>query len=386
MQVLKRATRRRAGIAAAVMMAGGLAGTVLMTGTALADTPAVTAPAATSTAVTGASQFTESWGTLGLQVDVSVTNTSNGAGGTATTAPTGTFKVSDGSSTCSGTLTTGSGLTSTGSCHFDGVTPQTYNLVAGYTPADATFSGSVSASFPFTVTSALSAPQWTADNPPLSATSGSEYAYDFQANGNPPATYSLCGCGTNWLSINPATGEVYGKVPYGITSFTYRVTASNSQGSISHWVAVQVSGGRHFSSVSTQLSCPTWLVTGERGTCTLYVTNDGWSQSNNVDAQITLPSQLRADYCNSRWGYSWGWGCSISGNVASEDLGTLNPGETREMSVTFTAGTPSWIWGYHQQRPDHVTVIGSASENNGWGWYQRNSYSDAHITIYPRWW
>jgi hypothetical protein len=381
MHVLKRATgRRRAGIAAAMMVTGGLAGTMLLTpGTALAQTPV-----STTTAITGTHQYAESSGT-GLQVDVAVTATSG------TAAPAGDFAVSDGASKCYGTLTLpASGLTSYGSCDFNGLAAGPYNLVAGFDGATG-FVGSVSANYPVTVTAVGSAPQWTADNPPLSATSGHEYSYDFQASGG--ASYSLGSGSAGWLSINTSNGDVYGTVPSGIHSFGYQVIASNSEGTIdTQWFTVSVNSGRHYSDLSTRLACPTWVTTGQHGVCTLYVTNDGWQQSNNVDAQVALPSQLQADRCTTGWTYTpgqgWGWGsgCSISGNVASEDIGNLNPGQTKELSVVFTVERPGWIWGWHRQRPEHVWVVGSASEYNSYGWYQRASYTAARVTIYPRWW
>jgi len=338
--------------------------------------------ATTTTSVT-ATQFQESWGGAGLAVTVTVT-----AAAGSTAAPTGGFTVTDGSKQCGNQLTVpASGLTSTGTCNLNDLSPATYALVATY-GGDSASAGSSSAKSPVTVTRPTNlAPSWTADSPPSSATSGQGYYYQFQASGTPAVDYTLCGCSANWLSIN-ANGQLYGKVPYGISSFSYEVIASNTAGTIYSKVTVWVSGGHQYSDVSTQLSCTSHVSAGRNGTCTLYVTNDGWQQSSDVNAQIALPKQLRADYCNSGW-WGWGYGCSISGNVASESLGTLNAGQTKQFTVTFTAGRPgwNWSWGWNSHRPETVTVTGSASTNNGWGWYQRNSYSTAHVTIYPqRWW
>jgi len=73
---------------------------------------------------------------------------------------------------------------------------------------------------------ASSAPAFTADSPPVTATAGSEYSYAFVAGGTPTATYSLAGA-PSWLTINSASGVVSGVPPAGITSFAYSVLAAN---------------------------------------------------------------------------------------------------------------------------------------------------------------
>ena len=88
---------------------------------------------------------------------------------------------------------------------------------------------------PFTVTTD-SAPYFIVSSPPTVAGYSASYQYDFQAVGFPDApTYSLASSPTppGWLSINASTGEVSGTEPgTGESSFTYAVTATNSQGSI----------------------------------------------------------------------------------------------------------------------------------------------------------
>lgn len=70
-------------------------------------------------------------------------------------------------------------------------------------------------------------PAFTEDSPPLSTLAGTPYSAIFFATGVP--AYSLTGA-PSWLSITPF-GAVTGTPPDGTTSFTYSVTASNTDGS-----------------------------------------------------------------------------------------------------------------------------------------------------------
>jgi hypothetical protein len=111
----------------------------------------------------------------------------------------------------------------------------TSGVVTGTPPAGTTsFSYSVVASSgispdvtvgPFTV-SVTSAPDFTSDSAPTSASVGHAYSYTFAASGNPPPTYSLVRAPA-WLSINPRSGQVSGTPPGATTSFSYSVDASN---------------------------------------------------------------------------------------------------------------------------------------------------------------
>ncbi len=74
-----------------------------------------------------------------------------------------------------------------------------------------------------------SPPQFTQDSPPTSVNAGSTFDYQFVARGLPAPTYALSGAPA-WLSIDPNTGEVSGSVPSDIASFSFAVTATNSQG------------------------------------------------------------------------------------------------------------------------------------------------------------
>jgi hypothetical protein len=315
------ASRRTAGIAAGLILTGGVVGGVLLApGAAYADT-------GTTVAITSASP---SFG--GVTVSVSVT------GGTE---PLGTFSVSGAGNGCTGNLSgggvfgggmfgnpgggdgNGGGMfgkpgggdgSGSGSCTIDGVGPGTYSLTASYDGA--------------TGTGSVTVPQnnyGSADASPFTVSSQND---------------------------------------------VYRHRQHHNE----------------FADLSTSLSCTSPVHTGQRGQCTLDVANDGYGSAPDVTAQITLPYQLRADYC----GYYDG--CSISGNTASEDLGALDAGQTRELTVTFTADNGYTLWGRHHGRTFTVQVDGSASSYGNFGTYsyhgQRDSSSTAYVTVIPRgfWW
>jgi hypothetical protein len=140
-------------------------------------------------------------------------------------------------------------------------------------------------------------------------------------------------------------------------------------------------GHNGYADIATYLSCPSSVYIGETGKCTLYVTNKGGTYAQDVTAEINLPSQLRADNC----GYFYG--CHISNNTAVENLGSLNRGQTKELSVTFTAKTGLSLWGWHQGHRFEVKVVGSANSNGGFTYYGNQSSSTAYVTIVPtgRW-
>jgi Domain of unknown function DUF11 len=381
--------RRSAGVAAGVILTGGLVGGVLLA-------PAAAYAGTAAISITSASP---SFG--GVTVSVSVT------GGTQ---PLGTFSVSGAGSGCTGNLSGGGGGmfggpgggngSGTGSCTIHGVAPGTYALTASYDGA--TGAGSVTVPAPGPTQNPTqgpwqggNAPVWSSDSPSTSVDSQS-YSYGFQASGSP--TYSLVGA-PYWLSIDASSGMVSGTIPGGTTSFTYAVQAQNNYGSVNagpFTVSFQQNFYRHrqhhneFANLSTSLSCTSPVHTGQRGNCTLDVTNDGYNSASDVTAQITLPYQLRANYCGyTNW---FGYGCSISGNTASENLGTLGAGQTRELTVTFTADSGYTLWGRHHGRTFTVQVDGSASSYGNLGTYsyygQRESSSTAYVTVIPRgfWW
>lgn len=367
---------RLAGTAAAVVLAGGLAGTALTAGTAFAGP--MQSPTSTSIYTTSPT-YTSSGTTLAVTVHVW---TPSGA----PLAPSGNVVVSDGDTTCKIALTLpASGLTSSATCDFTGLTAGNYGLVATYNPSDSQFAGSNSgtADWVYVASSTNYAPQWTADSPSLNSHVGADYSYTFAASGTPAPTYALVDA-PSWLSINASTGVVSGTVPWGTGGgFSYSVAASNSVGTITAGpFGVSVGrGGYHHSDLSTSLNCPSSVSLRGQGTCTLYVTDNSWGHDRGVTATIYLPWELRAVSCDKGGstgvGHPWGWSsCSLNGNVVKASLGNLYPGETESLAVSFKAGLNSWGWQHsHGAR---VTVLGQATDTTG------VSSSSAKINIYPR--
>ena len=72
------------------------------------------------------------------------------------------------------------------------------------------------------------APTWAADSPPLSAPDAVPYSYQFVAEGSPDPTYTLDPASPAWLAVDPDTGIVTGTPPVGTTTFSYGVTAGNT--------------------------------------------------------------------------------------------------------------------------------------------------------------
>jgi hypothetical protein len=367
------ATRRTAGLAAGVILTGGLVGGVL-----LAPGTAYAAEATTTTM----SVTQQAWGSGGATLDVTVSVAPTGATGPVTVSGAG------------GGCHTYVGMSGTSSCDIPGVAAGAYTLTAAY-QGSAAFSPST-VSQPVTVVGApaptpavTSAPVFVADSPPLTATAGQAYSYTFQANGSPAPSYALS-VNPGWLQINSATGAMWGTVPNGTSSFSYSVVASNGIGTGvlagPFTVYVRPGYGYGYVNIHTSLSCTRYVFTGQRGYCTLTVTNRGWNVAPDVTAQIVLPWQLKAGYR----GYSFGY--RIYGNTVSENLGTLYPGQTKELFVTFTARTGYNLWGRHPGYKFTVKVVGSASSSGNYGnlWFygQRQSYSVAYVTIIPRgfWW
>jgi len=383
-KLIEAAGRRSAGLAAGVVLTGGLVGGVLLApGTAYAATATI--------AITSA---TPGFGG-GINVQVAVTNG---------TDPLGTFSVSGAGSGCTGNLFGMSGTGSgNGHCNI-AVGAGTYTLTASYT-------GTGASSSPDTVTVGNptpppggSAPVWSSDSPSTSVDSQS-YSYQFQATNSP--SYELSGAPT-WLNIDPSTGMVSGSIPDGITSFSYSVKAWNNFGSV--WAGPFTVSFRHdfrnfaFVNLRTHLYCTSPVNTGHRGTCTLWVTNSDnnfpWGQfgqndnfgfgqnfARDVTAQISLPQQLRANFCGFNF---FSFGCHIFGNTAIENLGNLYPGQTKSFTVTFTARSGFSLWGNFPGHSFFVKVVGSASsDHDNFSFFGRGeSVSVAFVKIIPHgfWW
>jgi hypothetical protein len=382
-KLMKAAGRRSAGLAAGVILTGGLVGGVLLAPAAYAATATIAINSATP-------------GVGGITVSVSVTNGSD---------PLGTFSVAGAGSGCTGSLYGGMfGMPSNGNgsgrCTIPSVGAGTYSLVASY---DGVYSSptSVTVGNPSPPPGG-NAPVFTADSPSTSVT-GQSFSYQFQATNSP--SFQLVGA-PSWLSIGNS-GMVSGNVPNGINSFSFSVKAWNNWGfaTAGPFTIFFHHNFFHFAEVnlSTSLSCTSPVFTGQRGTCTLWVTNSNQSffwgpggQFNNfgqnfasdVTAQISLPPQLRADFCG--FSHFFFNGCQIFGNTATENLGNLRPGHTRSLTVTFTALSGFNLFGRHHGHSFSVRVVGSASSNHGnFNFFGRGrSYSVADVTIIPRgfWW
>lgn len=352
------------------MLGAGLAGGILMLpGAAFASTAV-----ATATAITGTTQTPGHHHQTTLNVQVSVTPVSG------TAWPSGTVTVSDGSGGCQLTLVQdGPKAAGVGDCDIDGLSAGNYTLTATY-QGSSSFGPSASKPAPVTIGVA---PVFYADSPALTATNGDAYGYTFAAKGDPAPSYALGQGSPGWLHINSATGAVWGTVPDWAASFSYSVTAANGAGSATAGPYL-VNVTRQHAAIATSLSCPPKVYAGRQGTCALSVTNAGRFSAPDVTAQVSLPSQLRARYCGQFWAHQ---GCTISGNVASEDLGTLRPGQTRTLPVVFTARPGFSRWGWHHKHAITVKVIGSAASAQGFWGPGARSYSAAYVTIVPRgWW
>jgi hypothetical protein len=375
--LIRAVSRRKASLAASAALAGGLGAVLLTPGTALAAVN-------TTTAIGSVTQSPQSNGTTTLTVPVTV---ETGGG----TAPDGTVTVSDGSGTCSITLAQIGSTESGGSCDLSGLSAGTYRVEAAYAGSSDGFGGSATSTFVrVNGAPASSAPVFRTDSPASSAVSGARYSYTFRASGDPAPTYALGSGAPGWLSIDPSTGAVSGTVPQGITSFTYSVVASNSASSatagpftvsVSH--GVNAGNGR----LSTSLSCASPVRAGNRGTCSLSVTNTGWGTDRGVVGEVSLPRQLEADFCGHGWGWGWdNWSCSISGNTATENLGNLAAGQTKTVTVTFTARSTNWLWGRGYQSAKWAQVTGSArSDQSYWYWNGNDSSTSTWVKIVPRW-
>jgi len=373
--LIRAVSRRKAGLAASAALVGGLGAVLLTPGTALAAVN-------TTTAIGSVTQSPQSNGTTTLTVPVTV---EAGSG-----TPDGSVAVSAGSGTCTITLAQIGSTESGGSCDISGLSAGTYRVEAAYAGSSDGFGGSATSTFVrVNGAPASSVPVFRTDSPSLSATGGASYSYTFRASGNPAPSYSLSGA-PSWLSINSYTGAVSGTVPQGITSFTYSVVASNSQSSATagpFTVSVWHNGYGESGRLSTSLSCTSPVRAGNRGTCTLSVTNTGWGTDRDVVGEVSLPRQLQADFCGHGWGWGWSdWACSISGNTATENLGNLAAGQTKTVTVTFTARSSNWLWSRGYQSAKWVQVTGSASSDQYY-WYSNgnDSYTSTWVKIVPRW-
>ncbi len=99
-------------------------------------------------------------------------------------------------------------------------------------PVDAVAAGAGANDYQFTTSPTPTAPAEVDVSGPASVRYGSQYVAGASAPGaDPAATFSLAAGAPAWLSVDPVQGTVSGTAPSGTASFSYAVTATNSQGS-----------------------------------------------------------------------------------------------------------------------------------------------------------
>jgi hypothetical protein len=287
-----------------------------------------------------------------------------------------------------------------GRCTIPSVGAGTYSLVASYDGVSSSAT-SVTVGNPSPPPGG-NAPVFTADSPSTSL-NGQSFSYQFQATNSP--SFQLVGA-PSWLSISNS-GMVSGNAPNGINSFSFSVKAWNNWGFASAGPFNIFFHHHNFfnfaeTNLHTSLSCTSPVFNGGHGSCTLWVNNSnqnffwgpnqynqnfGQNFASDVTAQISLPWQLRAQYCGY---YFYNYGCQIYGNTAYENLGNLYPGQTKSLTVHFTVRSGFGIWGNHPGNWFYVRVVGSASSNHGNFYFfgRGQSSSTAYVKILPRgfWW
>lgn len=312
-------TKKIAGLCGIVLASGAIAGAAILV-------PGASAAGRAPTTVTVTAPSTA---TVGVAFAVNITVAPTAGTGT----PSGLYAVQGPTSIlCRGVLQNGAAT-----CDITQNTAGTLNLTIRY-------GGDLNYLPSFTTTTVAvgqtsgggggsSAPSWTADTPPLTATANTPYGYQFVATGTPAPTYALTTTST-WLSINAATGQVSGIVPPGATgTFSYSVTASNSSGTITAGpITVSIVPASSDATLVTTLSCPRSIVAGDAGACTVSLTNSGPGTAAGTGLNVELPSGLTLTGCD---------GCSLNGSTLSWSFGSMAAGATENISIEFTAVSPA---------------------------------------------
>jgi choice-of-anchor C domain-containing protein len=138
----------------------------------------------------------------------------------------------------------GTGFTGASGVSFGGVPAASFTVASGTqiqatTPADSTGTVDVQVTTPAGVstdspadqfTYSGTAPAFTADTPPATATVGQPYTYTYTASGSPAPTFSVAsGSLPPGVTLNPATGVLSG-TPTASGGFTFTVQAGNGTG------------------------------------------------------------------------------------------------------------------------------------------------------------
>lgn len=93
------------------------------------------------------------------------------------------------------------------------------------------------------------------------------------------------------------------------------------------------------SKVVTRLSCSPKVAGGGAGSCTLTLLSGGRAGAPDTNAVIALPPEFSARFCQAgHGGHSGRTRCTMRNNAASWPVGTLRPGQSTSVSVSFRAG------------------------------------------------
>jgi CSLREA domain-containing protein len=173
-----------------------------------------------TTATTTTATATPAASTSGQSVTYAATVVPTSGTGT----PTGTVTFAVGATTL---CTTPALVSGSGTCAASNAPVGTDTVVATYSGDAAFLASSGTTTETVTVSPVQTAPQFTADSPPGSATLGSAYSYTFVATGNPTPTYGVSsGSLPAGLLLNATTGMLSG-TPTTPGSSTFTITASN---------------------------------------------------------------------------------------------------------------------------------------------------------------
>jgi hypothetical protein len=214
----------------------------------------------------------------------------------------------------------------------------------------------------------------TVSGGPSTVDAGAAYSATASGNGNPTPDYSLASGGPSWLSVNATTGALTGTVPTGITSFTYKVTATNGVGSATSSpvsvtvdvapTTVTVSGGPTTIDAGSAYSAtasgngnpaptyslvsgaPSWLsVNASTGALTGAVPSGITSFSYSVKAtnaagSATSPTvTVAVDSAPSSVSVTSSTTATVGEAYAATALGNGNPAPT----YSLVSGAPSWL-------------------------------------------
>jgi hypothetical protein len=173
---------------------------------------------------------------------------------------------------------------------------------------------------------------------PTSVSAGGTYSAAANADGAPTPTYSFESTPTRptWLRIDPTSGVVTGTVPVtGVTSFSYRVRATNSVGSVvSPTVTVTVN---RIADLRLDM-VPPLLLAGLPSAYAIVVTNLSTVATSGV---VTITDVLPAGVVYTGF-YGPGWNCAAVGQRVSCTLGRpLSSRSITALAITVRVTAPN---------------------------------------------